>query len=82
MTLQTNFLNICNPMNPCGWSRNYTEYTQLFPWCLSPAASSDAFVMPFLECLLEKTLFSLFTLFKPDIWMCQKTELLSGANIQ
>jgi len=82
MTRQTNFLNICKPMNPCGWSRNYFHGThQLSAWCL-PAASSDAFVRPFLECLLEKTLFSLFTLFKPGIWMCQKTELLSGAKIQ
>ena len=48
----------------------------------SLAAPSEAFVMAFLECLLNKTLFSLFTIFKPGIWMCQKTELLSGAKIQ
>lgn len=58
------------------------EYTKPLPQCLSLAAPSEAFVVAFLECLLNKTLFSLFTIFKPGIWMCQKTELLSGAKIQ
>lgn len=58
------------------------QYTQLSARCLSSAVSSGTFVLPVWGCLLEETLFSLFTLFKPGIWMCQKAELLSGAEIQ
>lgn len=62
-----------------GQGVTYPEFTQLFVHTVSsPAVSSDAFVVLLLECLLEKTLFSLFTLVKPGIWMCQKTELLHG----
>ena len=79
MTWETNSLNICNPMNPGHWSRNYLHGVHR---ALATAAPSKAFVLPFLDCLLKKTLFSLFTIFKPGIWMCQETELLSGAKIQ
>lgn len=83
MTCQTNCLNICTPVNPCGWSRSDCHRTHTAVWGVSlPAASSDASVGPFLECLLKKTLFSLLALFKPGIWMCQKTELLSGAKVR
>lgn len=83
MAWQTNFLNTCNPVNlVAGRGVTYlAQYTQLSAWCLSSAVSSGTFVMPLWGCLLEK-MFSLFTLFKPGILMCQKTELFGGAEIQ
>lgn len=46
MAWQTNFLNICNPMNPVWLLReSLTQNTRLFARCLPPAVSSDAFAV-------------------------------------
>lgn len=65
-----------------GQGITHTEHTQLFAWGLSSAASSDAFVMPFLGVSAGENVVFIVHSFQARHLDVLKTELLGGVKTQ